>query len=383
MPHPSRENPLVREFILRNVAEHHGNIGPLAVKKFGLSRASINRYTKRLIEEGLLTATGNTRARRYELKNTVNLQFRLTGITRLSEEDVIWRFRILPEISNIDQNIVDICQYGFTEIYNNVIDHSLSDDAIIGYEQNYCKVSMYIIDHGVGIFEKIQKDFDLSDPRSALLELSKGKLTSDERRHTGWGIYFTSRMFDLFQIRSGDLFYTRERKDEDDWLIETGDIRKHMNGTYVYMEISTDAQWTTREIFEKYQGHDLGFSKTHVPVKLGNYPGEQLVSRSQAKRVLARFDQFSEILLDFQGVEDIGQPFADEIFRVFRNAQPKIQVIAVRTNSNVEKMIEFVTKPAPQEGLPAHLLAASGAIEPVPFEGMDDTKGAKKDNENK
>ena len=33
--------------------------------------------------------------------------------------------------------------------------------------------------------------------------------------------------------------------------------------------------------------------------------------------------------------------------------------------------------------LPTHLLAASGAIEPVPFEGMDDTKAAKKDNENK
>ena len=33
--------------------------------------------------------------------------------------------------------------------------------------------------------------------------------------------------------------------------------------------------------------------------------------------------------------------------------------------------------------LPAHLAAASGFTEPVPFEGMDDTKGAKKDNENK
>lgn len=345
MPRRSRQNPLVREFILRNVEEHPGNIGPLAARKFGLSRASINRYTKRLIEEELLTATGNTRARRYKLKNTVTLRFRLTNITRLSEEAVIWRHRILPEIRNIDQNIVDICQYGFTEMYNNVIDHSLSDNATICYEQNYCKVFMYIIDHGVGIFEKIQKDFDLSDPRSALLELSKGKLTSDERRHSGWGIYFTSRMFDLFQIRSGDLFYTRERKDEDDWLIETGDIGKYRNGTYVYMEISTNAQWTTREIFEKYQGDDLGFRKTHVPVKLGSYPGEQLVSRSQAKRVLARFDQFSEILLDFQGVDDIGQPFADEIFRVFYNEHPNIQVIAARTNSNVRQMIEFVTKP--------------------------------------
>ena len=39
-------------------------------------------------------------------------------------------------------------------------------------------------------------------------------------------------------------------------------------------------------------------------------------------------------------------------------------------------------KTADALSLPAHL-AASGAVGPVPFEGMDDTKGAKKDNENK
>jgi anti-sigma regulatory factor (Ser/Thr protein kinase)/DNA-binding transcriptional ArsR family regulator len=342
----SRQNPLVREFILRNVAEHPGNIGPLAVKKFGLSRAAVNRYMRRLIEEGLLTAKGKTRARRYELKDTVNFRLRMTDITRHSEEDVIWRFKVLPEISNISKNIVDVCHYGFTEMLNNVIDHSLSSDAIICYEQNYCKVSMYVIDYGVGIFSKIQKDFNLSDPRSALLELSKGKLTSDKKQHSGWGIYFTSRMFDQFQIRSGDLFYTRERRDKDDWLIETGDIREHVNGTWIYMGISTDAQWTTREVFDKYQGDDFEFRKTHVPVKLGNYPGEQLVSRSQAKRVLARFDQFSEIILDFHGVEDIGQPFADEIFRIFHNAHPEIEILAVRTNPEIRKMIEFVRESA-------------------------------------
>ena len=338
----NRQNQLVREYILRNVEEHPSNICPLATKNFGLSRTAINRYMKRLIEEGLLTATGNTKARRYELKPTVKLTFEVTDITRLSDEDVIWRNKILPAVHDIPQNIVDICQYGFTEMFNNVIDHSLSDDAIICYEQNYCKVSMYIIDHGVGIFQKIQKDFDLSDPRSALLELSKGKLTSDEKQHTGWGIYFTSRMFSQFQIRSSDLFYIRRRKDEDDWLIEAGDIGKQLNGTYVHMEISTDAKWTTREIFDKYQGDDLRFRKTHVPIKLGKYPGEQLVSRSQAKRVLVRFDQFSEVLLDFQDVEDIGQPFADEIFRVFRNAHPESRIISIHTNPNIDKMIEFV-----------------------------------------
>lgn len=343
MPSRSRQNPLVREFILRNVADHPGDIGSLTVKKFGISRTAVNRYVTGLIDEGLMTAAGKTRARRYQLKNIVDVVFTQENITRLTDEDVVWRYKILPNIHGLNQNIVNICQYGFTEMLNNVIDHSLSDDAIISYTQNYCNVSMRIRDHGVGIFEKIQKDFKLADPRSALLELSKGKITSDKKRHTGEGIFFTSRMFDQFVITSGNLFYLRERIENDEWLIETNDVIEDVRGTSIYMQISTDAQWTTRTVFDTYQDDNLRFRRTHVPISLGNYPGEQLVSRSQAKRILARFDQFSEVILDFTDVEDIGQPFADEIFRVFKNSNPEINIIAVRTNPNIDKMIEFVT----------------------------------------
>jgi anti-sigma regulatory factor (Ser/Thr protein kinase) len=346
MPPRSRQNPLVREFILRNVADHPGDIGSLTIKKFGLSRTAINRYMSRLIDEGLITAEGKTKARRYELKNIVEIVFKETNITRLLDEDVVWRYKLLPEIHDLNQNIVNICQYGFTEILNNVIDHSLSDDAVIIYRKNYCQISLMIIDSGVGIFNKIKKDFNLTDPRSALLELSKGKITSDKKRHSGEGIFFTSRIFDRFKIASGNLFYQRERKEEDEWLTEIGDIATYLGGTCVYMEISTDAEWTTRSVFDAYQDDDLRFRRTHVPIKLGKYPGEQLVSRSQAKRLLARFDQFSEVLLDFQSVDDIGQPYADEIFRVFRNAHPEIRIVTTRTTPNIDKMIEFVTKPA-------------------------------------
>ena len=349
MQNRRQQDPRVREFILRNVADHPGDIASLAANEFDLKRATINRYTRRLIDDGLLTATGSTRARRYELRNIVDFEFRMEGITRSPDEDLVWRFKVLPEIRDLPKNIVDILHYGFTEIYNNVIDHSLSDDVIISYQQNYCTVSIYVIDHGIGIFEKIQKDFDLADPRSALLELAKGKLTSDKTRHTGWGIYFTSRMFDRFRILSGALFYLRRRRYDHDSFVDAGDIDEPAKGTIVSMEISTDAKWTTREIFDQDQGEGLGFRKTHVPVKLGLYPGEQLVSRSQAKRVLARFDEFSEVCLDFNDVEDIGQPFADEIFRVFRNAHPEIKFATVGANANVAKMIACVTESAREE----------------------------------
>jgi hypothetical protein len=89
-------------------------------------------------------------------------------------------------------------------------------------------------------------------------------------------------------------------------------------------------------------GDAIGFRKTHVPIKLGKYPGEQLVSRSQAKRILARFDEFSEVILDFEGIDTIGQAFADEIFRVFRNNHPKIELYALKANESVQMMIDHV-----------------------------------------
>lgn len=341
-PRRSRQNPLVREFILKNVEEFPDSIAREAATQFGLSRTAINRYLRRLVDEGILIATGRTTARTYKLKNFVDILFTLEDVTPSLSEDVVWRFRILPSIRDVPRNVVDICQYGFTEMLNNVIDHSLSSDVLISFIQSYTKIHIVIADSGIGIFQKIQNDFGLPDPRSALLELSKGKLTSDQKRHTGEGIFFTSRMFDAFSIQSGGLYYSRKRTEENEWLIETDDLYESEKGTRVLMEISVDADWTMTQIFSKFEGDNMRFRKTHVPIKLGNYPGEQLVSRSQAKRVLARFDQFSEVFLDFEGVEAIGQAFADEIFRVFHKDHPGIKIVAIRTEPNVRKSIEGV-----------------------------------------
>ena len=149
--HQSQE---IREFILWNVEEHPASITSLAAKKFGLSRTGIGRYMNRLIEEGLVTAEGVTRGRRYALKP---LRFEAFNLERNGRwtEDTIWRENILPLMKGVKQNIVDICQYGFTEMLNNVLDHSGSPNALIGYKQTYTTIDIGVTDYGVGIFNKI------------------------------------------------------------------------------------------------------------------------------------------------------------------------------------------------------------------------------------
>ncbi len=97
------------------------------------------------------------------------------------------------------------------------------------------------------------------------------------------------------------------------------------------MEISKTSEKDLVSISNEYADPDKvpGFHRTVIPVKLMEYEGEALLSRSQAKRLINRFDHFLEVILDFEGVKFIGQAFADQIFRVFVNAHPHVNIVAV------------------------------------------------------
>lgn len=85
-------------------------------------------------------------------------------------------------------------------------------------------------------------------------------------------------------------------------------------GTVVLMRLANDRQRTLQEVFVRFAApEEYTFSKTIVPVKLAQHEGEKLVSRSQAKRLTMRFERFQTVVLDFTGVEEIGQAFADEV----------------------------------------------------------------------
>jgi hypothetical protein len=79
---------------------------------------------------------------------------------------------------------------------------------------------------------------------------------------------------------------------------------------------------------------------TVVPVKLAKMGHENLVSRSQAKRVLLRLENFKTVIFDFDEVDKIGQAFADEIFRVYQNKHLDISLEYENVSLEVEKMIQ-------------------------------------------
>ena len=144
-------------------------------------------------------------------------------------------------------------------------------------------------------------------------------------------------MVDDFTILSGKTYFSHEQKDDYNWIFER---QKFQNGTGVFIKTSHNTSRTVKKIFDKFTSEDTyGFTKTIVPVRLIQYGDEMLVSRSQAKRLLARVDRFKTVILDFEGVKSIGQAFADEVFRVFALNNRNIQFLHVNANKDVEQMI--------------------------------------------
>ena len=329
---------IIRDFILHRLINNANTVIPDTVEELGLTRQTVSRHLKALVDSGDVLAQGETKSRKYVLATKFSISEDI-AITAETEEDSVWTKLVRPHIADVKKNIMEICHYGFTEMMNNVIDHSGSPVARIHIRRTAVSLVMSIMDKGVGIFEKIQKDFNLDDQRQALLELSKGKLTSDSDNHSGEGIFFTSRMFDKFIIRSGKMKYMCMPTDED-YLFESFD-KVFLPGTTIHMFIELDSTRDSTDVFNRFTANDddHAFSKTHVPVFLASYDNDQLVSRSAAKRVLTRFSKFKEVWLDFQGVEKVGQAFADEIFRVYAKANPDVRLCYSNANDDVTGMI--------------------------------------------
>lgn len=355
----------VRRFILEHVEKHSNDIAKITAKHFGVTRQAVNKHLQKLAAERALSESGQTKNRVYRLAPLSEWE-KVYAIVPGLAEDEVWRNDVRPILGQLPDNVLNIWHYGFTEMFNNALDHSDGSSIYIKIRKRAIDAQIIISDDGIGIFKKIQTALNLADERHAILELAKGKLTTDPRRHSGEGIFFTSRMFDSFDILSGGVYFLHQFGKAEDWIMER---EKFQTGTTVFMELSNHTSRTTTKIYDQYtSGDDIGFTKTVVPVKLAQYGNEQLISRSQAKRLLTRVEQFKVVIFNFEEVDAIGQAFADEIFRVFVQQHPEIELLVQKANSAVKRMIDRVTSGSGIEESPPSNQQSLPGIEPPPAE---------------
>jgi len=335
---PKEKKEKIIHYLLTKIQEEDKKYAKKTADAFNVSLTTVYRYISELCHDKVL------------IKESKDFKYRLAQVVferwfdtnKNLEEDIIYRKYIEPYICDLPSNINKIWEYSFSEMFNNAIDHSESSKIYVKLRSNYLSTTIMIFDLGVGIFEKIRKYFGYDKLDDAITELFKGKLTTDPERHSGEGIFFTSRALDAFIAWSDDKIFTHNNDHEGLY-----DVKKSTNhpsdneGTSIFMRLSNFSRKQLSEVFDEFATVEGGFNMTKIPIK-NLFDNAHPISRSQAKRLYNRLDKFDEVVLDFEGVESIGQGFAHEIFVVFKRTHPDLNLEVINDNEEVRKMINHV-----------------------------------------
>ena len=331
----------IKEFLLDNIPDHPRDIVPFTAKRFKVTPTTVHRHLNKLLKQGEVIKTGRTRGASYYLNSSLQKKL-FFPIKPGLEEHQVWMDYFHEAFSILPENVYSICNYGFGEMFNNAIDHSQGTRIGVKSKMENNVLEISILDNGIGIFKKVKDALGLEHERASILELTKGKLTTDPDHHTGEGIFFTSRAVDEFTIISSNLDYIKNNL-EDDWFIETPD--NPVKGTGVFLDIHFNSNKKLEDIFRQYstldQEEDIRkFDKTHIIVNLSKLEQDHYVSRSQGKRIMTGLEKFNHILMDFRHIKTVGQGFVDEVFRIFQKKYPKIKIEYENANEDVRFMIE-------------------------------------------
>ena len=330
-----------KDRIIEYLASHESVTGKELREHLGISRQALSIHLRALSARGEVFKTGSTRNARYSLASAGPAPqiWRLEATLRDLQEDQVYG-RLAPELSlsaQLRQPVEAIVRYAFTEMLNNAIDHSEADQCSILFQLDAAAVSFEIRDKGIGVFHSIASKLGLEDEQAAMIELFKGRTTTQPDQHSGEGIFFTSRAADRFILRSHRI--------QVEWSSSQGDIfvsrQRFITGTKVSFRIQRGSRRRLEDVFQAFAPaeYDFRFQKTRVHVRLLS---KEYVSRSEARRLLLNLEKFSEVALDFTQVRSLGQGFADEIFRVFAAGHPDIKLVIENANPVIAAMLHHV-----------------------------------------
>ena len=304
-----------------------------------ISRQMAHRHLAALVAEGQLLRDGAGRSVTYRHAGTLPFvrRFRRPGLS----EDRVWEdVRAgCSAVAALEGAGRSLFQYAFTEMVNNAIEHSRGREIEVRFDRAAAGgLAFEVLDDGVGLFKNLRRLLGFKSDLDALQQLSKGKLTTLPAGHTGEGIFFTSKAARRFEVHSGGLRWIVDNVIAD---TAVGAEAAH-RGTRVRFEGEVQPRRSLAEVFAEYT-EDFALTKTRVVVKLFSI-GVRFISRSEARRVVSGLERFRTVIFDFKGVEEIGQGFADEVFRVWARAHPEISIETTGASTPVAFMIEHARR---------------------------------------
>lgn len=337
----------IKRYLLGKIREDDEAYMQKTIENFSVSVTTVKRYLKEYLEKHILVEDKKKKSG-YAL-HTEEEYFIFENDGELFEDKIYYE-HVRPSLGDITNEAEKIWDYAFTEMMNNAIEHSGAEriHCILRKDILYTEIS--IIDDGIGVFRNIQSFLENKGKsninyQDIILELYKGKFTTNPETHSGEGIFFTSKVLKDFAIWSENTVFIGGVAEQPQ-LIQSHLITYYTRikriGTMVVMKLENQTSRKIGEVFDMFAPIDEGFINTVIPVKQACPYGEP-IARSQARRMLERLDEFKKVELDFSGIEFMGQGFADEVFRVFQNKHPDIKMIPVNACPGVMRMVKHVT----------------------------------------
>ena len=329
----------VTHWITEAALQHPLDLAAHLAERRGTGRASARALLQKLVALSWLHQAGNRSRPRHEpgLMRQVVRRYALQGL----QEDQPWAHDFAPNF-NLPGAVAGMAEHAFTELLNNAIEHSGGGSVTVSMRQTPMQLQLLVSDDGRGIFDVIGKAFGIHDPALAMLELAKGKLSSQPDRHTGRGLFYTAKLADVFDLHANNAAFQQRDWQREQWQRARPACRC---GSSVYVAISLDTERTLDAVLRRYSldGAGYGFERTVVPLQLITAPQQGLGSRAQAQRVVSRLGEFQRAELDFAGLTDVGPAFADELFRVFGASHPGVQLVPLNMAPRVADMVAAST----------------------------------------
>jgi hypothetical protein len=303
-----------------------------------VSRQAAHYQLRKMVERGELVVEGAGRSTHYRRLSLFASRYELDGLSESdvwSKEYAALRERDFEMFDN--PRIHPVLVFAFTEMLNNAIDHSRGRRVESRWFVDAAVITFEIADDGIGAFRNLATERGLMNEYDAIGELSKGRQTTAPEQHSGLGIYYTSRMASRFVLTSGRWSWIVDNRIGDTavrWL------EVDRSGTLVRCEVDADTTVETSDVFRSTAPVEVGAgSSSTVRVRLFEQDG--FVSRTEAKRLAAGLERFGLVEVDFSGVDQVGQGFIDELFRVWQNAHPATRLEPVNTTPVVDALLRL------------------------------------------
>ena len=326
-------------------------------RRLKVTRPVVSRHLSALIKEGRVVREGQGKRIRYRIWATPSpagpappaaaadsppppspVSFVRRYPRAILSEDRVWQelLQLHPVLARMTASAQELFRYAFTEVLNNAIEHSQGSEVEVRFAQAHDDtLSFEVHDDGIGLFRKLREVLGMVSVEETVKKLSQARLPPWPDGRAGAGLFFSSRASRRFEVESNGFRWMVDNQAGQSAAASA----PPRAGTRVRFQGDLHPRRTLAELFARYDEHTI-MHRTRVVVTLAT----SFISRKEAQRLLAPLERYHTVVLDFKDVREIGQGFADEVFRVWPTSHPHVSLEPINMSPGVSLIIDHARR---------------------------------------